>query len=70
MEHEGLVGVDSAEELIQIPILLFSDRWFRIEKSFSIENWVEIFVYADLEHGCVCLESIRSAQGQPEFYYA
>ena len=44
MEHEGLVGVDSAEELIQIPILLFSDKWFRIEKSFSIEDRVEILL--------------------------
>jgi len=44
MELEGSVGVDSAEELIPIPIFPFSDRWFRIGKSLSTEDRLEILL--------------------------
>lgn len=44
MEPEGLVGVVNAKELIQIPILPFFDKWFRIGKSLYTEDQVEILL--------------------------
>ena len=41
---KGLAGVDNAEELVQIPIMLYSDRCFQIRKILSIEDRVEILL--------------------------
>lgn len=41
---KGLAGVDSAEELVQIPIMSYSDRCFQIRKIFSTEDRVEILL--------------------------
>lgn len=37
-------GLTSVEELVQIPILQYADRWFRIVKSLSTEDRVEILL--------------------------
>lgn len=37
-EPEGSEGVDSTEELVQIPIFPYFDRWFLIGKSLSTED--------------------------------
>lgn len=39
-----MVGVDNAKELVQIPILPYSNRWFQIGKSLSIGDQVEILL--------------------------
>ena len=38
------MGVDSAKEFIQIPIMPYFDRYFRIGKSLSVEDRVEILL--------------------------
>ena len=55
---KGLAGVDSAEELVQIPIMSYSDRCFQIRKIFSTEDRVEILLSLIKKHGCVFLEFI------------
>lgn len=41
---EGLIGVDSAKEFVQIPIMLYSERYFQIRKSLSAKDEVEILL--------------------------
>lgn len=44
LESKSLARVDNTEELVRIPILSYADRWFRIGKSLSIEDHVEILL--------------------------
>lgn len=41
---EGLTRVDSDEELVQVRIMSYSDKYFRIGKSLPIEDQVEILL--------------------------
>lgn len=44
IEPESSTGVDSIKKLVQIPILPYANRWFRIGESLSIEECVEILL--------------------------
>ena len=44
IEPESSTGVDSIKKLVQIPILPYANRWFRIGESLSTEERVEILL--------------------------
>ena len=41
---KSLSGVDSAEELVQVQILPYADRYFRIGKNMQLEDQVEVLL--------------------------
>ena len=56
------------EELVQIQILHYTDRYFQIGKFVSRRSSGSSSV-TSTEFRCVCMESVRGAQGGPNLYY-